>query len=83
MNTNINYIAADEGHIDMYSNGDLVGIAKTAKTICWYLQEMGFDGSVNTSSSIDFASEYGFETDDEAKELWEAGVSKYYAAKCN
>lgn len=74
----IDYITADEGHIDMYSNGDLVGIAKTAKTICWYLQEMGFDGSVSTSSSMDFASEYGFDTDEEAKDLWESGVKKFY-----
>lgn len=74
----IDYIAADEGHIEMYSNDCLVGTAQTAKTICWYLQEIGFDGSVATSSSIDFASEYGFNTDEEAKELWESGVKKFY-----
>lgn len=76
----IDYIAADEGHIDMYSNGDLVGIARTAKTICWYLQEMGFDGSVATSSSIDFADEYGFNTADCAKTLWDEGVKRFYMA---
>ena len=74
----IDYIAADEGHIEMYSNDHLVGTAQTAKTICWYLQEMGFDGSVATSSSMDFASEYGFDTDEEANELWESGVKKFY-----
>ena len=74
----IDYIAADEGHIEMYSNDHLVGIAQTAKTFCWYLQEMGFDGSVATSSSMDFASEYGFDTDEEAKELWDSGVKKFY-----
>lgn len=74
----IDYIAADNGKIEMYNNGDIVAGVETAKGICYVLQMYGFDGCVATSSSIDFASEYGFENDEDAALLWEEGVKRFY-----
>lgn len=76
----IDYISANNGHIEMYNDGGFVATAQTAKTICYVLQMYGFDGSVATSSSIDFADEYGFENHDDAVTLWEEGVKKFYMA---
>ena len=78
----IDYIAANNGFIEMYTKaGGMVAKAQTAKTICYTLQMYGFDGSVGTSSSIDFADEYGFDHYDGAKDLWEEGVKRYFMVK--
>lgn len=77
----IDYIAANNGKIEMYNDGGFVAQAETAKTICYVLQMYGFDGSVATSSSIDFADEYGFDHYDDAKTLWEEGVKRYFMVK--
>jgi len=74
----INFIAANNGLIEMFANNELVATASTAKDISWTLKEYGFEGSVNTSSSIDFADEYGFETWDGAITLWEEGVKHFF-----
>jgi hypothetical protein len=73
----IDYISCDNGAIEMFADDVCVAVAETAKSIAYFLKEYGFDGSVYTSSSIDFASEYGFENDEDAIALWEEGV-KYY-----
>tara|TARA_R110000822_G_scaffold194194_4_gene332499 strand:+ start:11732 stop:11962 length:231 start_codon:yes stop_codon:yes gene_type:complete len=74
----IDYISANDASIEIYSSNTLLGVATTAKTICDFLQEFGYDGSVATSSSMDFSDEDGFDTADGAKNLWAAGVSLYY-----
>ena len=73
----IDYISAYNGAIEMFANDQLVATAQTAKTIGYYLQENGYDGEVYASSSIDFASEYGFENDEDALNLWNAGVKMF------
>lgn len=76
----INFIAAENGAIEMYDREEgFVVAAETAKTISYFLKEYGYEYPVATSSSIDFASEYGFENDEAAKELWEAGEALYHA----
>lgn len=77
----IDYITAKNGKIEMYNDGGFVAQAETAKTICYVLQMYGFDGCVGTSSSIDFADEYGFDHYDDAKILWEEGVKRYFMVK--
>jgi len=79
----INFISADLGHLELYEGSDLMGITKSAKDIVRVLQENGIADSVFASSSMDFASEYGFKTDEAASELWELGLSRYYATKVN
>jgi len=74
----IDFIAADNGSIEMFANNELVATASTAKDISWTLKEYGFEGSVATSSSIDFADEYGFENWNDAITLWEEGVKHFF-----
>ena len=74
----IDFIAADNGSIEMFANNELVATASTAKDISWTLKEYGFEGSVATSSSIDFADEYGFENWNDAIILWEEGVKHFF-----
>jgi hypothetical protein len=74
----IDFITADNGSIEMFANNELVATASTAKDISWALKEYGFEGSVATSSTIDFADEFGFENQDDAITLWEEGVKHFY-----
>ena len=73
----IDFISADNAMIQMFDGDNMVAEASTAKSICYFIQEYGTAESVFASSSVDFASEYGFENDDAAIELWEAGVKKF------
>ena len=77
----IDFITANNGQIEMFSNNSSVAKAATATSIAYFLQENGFDGSVMASSSMDFASEEGFDSDDDAKILWEQGVYRFFAAE--
>ena len=70
----IDYISANNGNIQMFDGNDMVAEASTAKSICYFIQEFGLADNVFGSSSIDFASEYGFEADDYASELWNHGL---------
>jgi hypothetical protein len=76
----IDFISADNAMIQMFDGDNMVAEASTAKSICYFIQEYGLAESVFASSSVDFASEYGFEDDDAAIELWEAGVKKFEMA---
>ena len=76
----IDYIACENGAIEMFEGDNLVAVAETAKSIAYFMQEFGVASSVYTSSSIDFASEYGFENDEDAIDLWEAGLKMFQMA---
>jgi len=59
-------------------NGQLVSNIKTAKTLSYYIEKFNIaDEDVYFSSSMDFAADDGFETNDCAKILWEEGVVRY------
>lgn len=76
----IDYISANNGMIQMFDGNDMVAEASTAKSICYFIQEFGLADNVFGSSSMDFASEYGFEVDDYANELWNHGLKMYSMA---
>lgn len=79
----IDYISANNGNIQMWDGDHIVAEACTAKSIVYFLQENGFnEDGVYASSSMDFASEEGFETDDCAKNLWDEALNRYYASVC-
>lgn len=79
----IDYISANNGNIQMWDGDYIVAEACTAKSIVYFLQENGFnEDGVYASSSMDFASEEGFETDDCAKNLWDEALNRYYASVC-
>ena len=74
----IRFIAAHKGGIQMYSNpGELVAWAKTPEMIAYALRTKGADEIIMGSSSMDFASEEGFENDEDATILWDKGYDMY------
>jgi len=79
----IDYISANNGNIQLWNGNQIVAEACTAKSIVYFLQENGFnEDGVYASSSMDFASEEGFETDDCAKNLWNEALNRYYSSVC-
>ena len=73
----IDFITAHNGGIKMYAGlGNLVGWGNTAKHIAYVCATKGLKGTtVNTSSTMDFADEEGFETHDGAKLLWDEAMA--------
>ena len=70
------FIDAENGGIAVYVGvGNKVGFAKTAKMLAYILDTKKIYGEVMFTSSMDFASEYGFATDDGARNLWDAAVA--------
>ena len=70
----IGFIAAHNGGIQMFSGGGVVGWGNTADMIAYVIKTKGLANTVMGSSSMDFASEEGFATDDGAKLLWEQSL---------
>ena len=78
MTKKIDYISADEGGIKMWAGvGSSVGWANTAKGIASTLKTVGLAETCYGSSSMDFASEEGFENDDDAAKLWGEAIDIY------
>ena len=74
----IRFVAAHKGGIQMFSNpGELVAWAKTPEMIAYALRTKGADEIIMGSSSMDFASEEGFENDEDATILWDKGHTMY------
>ena len=74
----IRFIAAHKGGIQMFSNpGELVAWAKTPEMIAYALRTKGADDIIMGSSSMDFASENGFDLDEDATILWDEGYAMY------
>ena len=72
--TKINYLTAHNGGIKMYSDTGLKGWAKTAEGVAYTLKTIGIADTVMGSSSMDFASEDGFETNDGAMLLYKRAL---------
>jgi len=74
----IRFIAAHKGGVQMFSNpGELVAWAKTPEMIAYALRTKGADDIIMGSSSMDFASENGFDLDEDATILWDEGYAMY------
>ncbi len=71
----VDFVSAHNGGIQMFSTSSsdqsstLVGYGKTAETIAYVLNTKGIASEIFQSSSMDFASEYGFENDQDASLL--------------
>ena len=64
MTKKIDFISAENGGIKMYAGvGNVKGWAKTASGIAYTLAAVGISENCYGSSSMDFASEEGFEND--------------------
>jgi hypothetical protein len=78
MTNKIDYITAHNGGIKMFAGGfNLKGWGKTAEAIAYTLKTVGLADCVMGSSTMDFAAEYGFENDDDARELWDEAIGIY------
>ena len=74
----ITYLDAYNGGIKMYAGkGNLKGWSKTAKGVAYTLKTCGVGETMMGGSSMDFASEYGFENDDAAIRLWNEALDLY------
>ena len=72
------FIGANNGGLEIYLGvGNLVaGNIQTAKTFKYVMDTYGIDidnDTIYTTSSMDFATEEGFENDDDARILMEEG----------
>ena len=76
----IDFISADNGGFKFYGGRDddamelnPVGFAKTPEMVNYIIKTRGLADRVMHSSSMDFASEYGFANNDDAWVLWHDG----------
>ena len=71
----IDFISAFAGGIQLTvaDKGDYW--ASNAKDLASFIEEFGVSPSAMRSSSMDFASEEGFASDDAAWKLWEAAIN--------
>jgi len=70
MSNQVDFISAHNGGIQCCSDTGLIGWSSTAEGIAYILKTKGIAETVMGSSSMDFASEEGFPTDNGAKILW-------------
>ena len=74
----IDYIDAHNGGIRMYAGvGNLKGWSKTAEGIAYTLKTCGIGETLMGSSTMDFASEEGFDDNDDAMLLWNEAIGIY------
>ena len=69
------FIDAENGGVGVYIGaGNKVGFAKTAKMLAYILDTKKIYGEVMFTSSMDFASEYGFADNGDARKLFNDAV---------
>ena len=71
--TKIDYIGADNGGLALYA-GNVTIRATTVEAVAEAMKNHGLAETVMGSSSMDFASENGFETDDGAMLLFKRAL---------
>ena len=74
--TKIDYIGADNGGLALFA-GNVTIRATTAEAIAEAIKHYGIADTVMGSSSMEFASDDGFETDDGALNLWNEAIGIY------
>ena len=74
MSNQVDFISAHNGGIQMYSDSGLVGWGDTAESVAYVLNTKGISSTVMGSSSMDFASEEGFDSDDGASFLFKKAL---------
>ena len=72
----IHFIGAEEGGITMVSQDKRIHVwSDTAEGLALVLNAVGIGETLMGSSTMDFASEYGFATNDGAHDLWDRAVA--------
>lgn len=83
-NEKINYISANDGKLELHyvENSVEKSVASDDVSIlAKFMMSKGVSDSVMKSSSIDFASEYGFANDNDAKKLFDESYKIYTKMK--
>lgn len=80
MKTTITFIDANEGNLDFFvgpfgTDNDQIKTATTIAEAAKIIQEHGLAESHYFSSSMDYATEFGFENDDGAKDMFESAIT--------
>lgn len=69
--TGVEYLMADFGGLQLTTrDGDRMW-SKSVADLAEFVREKGIAGAVMGSSSMDFASEYGFASNDGAQNMWD------------
>ena len=74
MQNQVDFIGAHDGGIQMFSHVGLVGWGDTPESIAYVLNTKGMAETIMGSSSMDFASEEGFDSDDGASFLFKKAL---------
>ena len=74
MQNQVDFISAHNGGIQMFSSDGLVGWGNTPESVAYVLNTKGMAESIMGSSSMDFASEEGFDSDDGASFLFKKAL---------
>ena len=75
--TDIEFVDAYNGGLVMYADDKMVGFGETVEEVASVMTRHGVDGIIYFSSSMDFATEYGFETNDGARDLFKSAVDLF------
>ena len=71
----INFLYAEKGCLGIKTTDGLDYMTDKVETVAKILTNHGVPTSVATSSSMDFADEYGFEKWDGAQKIWNAALN--------
>ena len=74
MSNQVDFISAHNGGIQMFSDLGLVGWGNTAESVAYVLNTKGIADICYQSSSMDFASEEGFDSNDGASFLFKKAL---------
>ena len=77
-NTKINFVSAEDGKVFLSYTEDGIRKEKGSANpiiLADIMKKHGFDDVVMASSSMDFAKEYGFKSDNGAKKLYKNALS--------
>ena len=77
-NTKINFVSAEDGKVFLGYVENGVKKEKGSENpiiLADIMKKIGFEDTVMASSSMDFAKEYGFKSDDGAKKLYKNALS--------
>jgi len=74
MQNQVDFISAHNGGIKMFSSEGLVGWGNSPESVAYVLNTKGVAESIMGSSSMDFATEEGFDSDDGASFLFKKAL---------
>ena len=72
----INFVSANDAKIELFNKDNLLASCSSVDEIVSAFENFGFNGGY-FSSSMDFASEYGFDYDSQAVEMFEAAQKSF------